>query len=199
MPAEVQTLYTLEDYLEMEFHSKQRHYYFNGIVGPMTYTSDDHGLIVANLIREIGVLTKETEFRVYPSDRMLFVPECQLNYYPDVMIVKGAPEFHEHSTKIHAPTNPMVIIEVLSDSTEGIDRVEKWRCYRKIDSLRQYLLIAQDKIFIDKYDRMKNTDKWENSYYDHPDQAIQIAGFDIKIKDIYHRISFEERKEEKEQ
>ena len=71
METAVEKKYTLEEYLEMEYHAETRHYFYGGKIAPMPYTSDNHGLIVANFIREIGVQTKEKDFRVYPSDRML--------------------------------------------------------------------------------------------------------------------------------
>ncbi len=181
--------YTLEEYLELEYRAERRHYFFNGKIGFMPYTSENHGLIVANLIREIGMLAKWQDIRVYPSDRMLYVPECRLNYYPDVMVVKGEPAFYEHSKKMHATLNPHTIIEVLSGSTEEGDRIDKWQCYRKIGSLQQYFLIAQDQAYIDFYNRIDET-RWENSYAEKLDQRVAIAGFEIALSDIYLNVKF---------
>ena len=181
--------YTLEEYLEMEYQAERRHYFFNGKIGPMPYTSNNHGLIVANLIGELHQASKKTAYRVYPSDRMLYVPECRLNYYPDVMVVKGEPAFYEHSKKMHATLNPHTIIEVLSDSTEEGDRIDKWQCYRKISSLQQYFLIAQDQAYIDFYNRLDET-RWENSYVDKLNQKVAIAGFELALSDIYLNVKF---------
>lgn len=191
METAVEKRYTLEEYLEMEYHAKTRHYFYSGKVAPMPYTSDNHGSIVANLIREIGVQVKETNFRVYPSDRMLYVPECRLNDYPDVMVAKGEPVFHQHTRKMQATLNPYALIEVLSDSTEEDDRIDKWQCYRKISHLKQYFMAAQDRVYIDFYNRIDET-RWENSYVDRMDQEIEIAGFRIKVEDIYLNVKFEQ-------
>lgn len=190
MTATIQRRYTLEEYLKMEYRAKRRHYYYRGIVKPMGYTSDNHGLIVANLIGELHSRMKETLFRVYPSDRMLFVPGCQLNYYPDVMVIEGKPKFHEHSAKMKATLNPCAIIEVASDSTEDYDRTEKWYCYRQIPSLRQYLIISQKQCYIDVYNRIDQSDKWENTYLAKAEESVNIAGFEIKLSDIYHLVEF---------
>lgn len=190
--------FTIEEYLEMEYSSDIRHYFYNGIIEPMPYTSENHGLIVANLLREIGNhVVKTPGFRVYPSDRMLYVPDCNLNYYPDVMIVKGPSQFHQHSEKMQATINPHTLIEVLSDSTEQKDKIDKWRCYRQIPSLQQYIKVAQDPIYIDILSRIPGSTKWENDYISNLEQSVNIAGFDIKAKDIYHFVHPAKEKEEK--
>ncbi len=183
--------YTLEEYLEMEYRSNRRHYFYDGIVSPMTYTSDNHGLIVTNLIGELHAQAKGTDFRIYPSDRMLYVPACRLNYYPDVMIVKGEPVFHRHTEKMYATLNPYALIEVLSPSTETQDRFDKWPCYRRIESLQQYVLVAQDRVYFDIYNRVGQTDTWENTYLDDLSGSLRIAGFDIQVHDVYHHVKFE--------
>lgn len=189
MEAVAEKIYTLEEYLELEYHSNQRHYFFNGQVTPMTYTSNNHGLIVSNIIGELHPLFKKSEFREYPSDRMLYIPECKLNYYPDVMIVKGNSVFHQHSAKMKATTNPYAIIEVLSDSTEEMDRSSKWACYRQITTLQQYFLIAQDRPYIEFFNRIDEK-RWENSFADSIGQSVKIAGFDIPLKEIYWDVEF---------
>lgn len=195
MTATVQKRYTLDEYLEMEYHSEQRHYFYKGMVAPMGYASDNHELIVANLIGELHPLTKGTSFRIYPSNRMLFVPHCQLNYYPDAMVVKGEPQFHQHSPKMQATLNPYSLFEILSESTEDRDKFDKWRCYREIPSLRQYFMISQTEVYIDIYNRIGDSDKWENSYVNQPEQTLRIAEFDVPVADIYMLVKFPEKKQ----
>jgi len=198
MTAEIQTRkYTLEEYLKLEYNSERRHYFYKGKIAPMTYTSDTHGLIVSNIIGEFHAYTKKSDFRIYPSDRMLYVPDCDLNYYPDAMILKGEPQFHEHSKKMHATLNPYAIIEVLSDSTENKDKVDKWKCYRLIPSLREYILVSQKEKYVEKFTRLDEV-KWENVYVRGEDATITIAGFELKLEDIYYLVNFEEPKEEEE-
>ena len=189
METAVEKRYTLEEYLEMEYHAETRHYFYDGRVASMSYTSNNHGSIIANLIGEIGLRAKGTNFRAYPPGRMLYVPECRLNYYPDVMVVKGEPVFRQHTKKMHATLNPHVLIEVLLDSTEENDRIDKWYCYRKIPSLQQYFMVVQDQVYIDFYNRIDET-RWENSYVDRMDQKIEIAGFRIKVEDVYLNVQF---------
>jgi len=85
--------YTLAEYIAMEEKAKQKHYFHEGKVLPMGYSSDEHGTIVVNIIGELHALVKGTDYRKYPTGQMLYVPDCALNYYPDVMLVKGEPVF----------------------------------------------------------------------------------------------------------
>ncbi|KGE89054.1 MAG: Uma2 family endonuclease [Phaeodactylibacter xiamenensis] len=181
--------YTLEEYVALEEQADEKHFFHEGKIAPMGYSSDEHGMIVGNIIGELHPLLKGTDYRKYPSDRMLFVPDCQLNYYPDVMVVKGQPVFHQHSARMKATLNPFAILEVLSETTEEVDRVQKWRCYRMIPSLQQYFMIAQDRMYIEVFNRIDER-RWENTYLDSPQQKLRIAGFDITVSEIYRGIAF---------
>ena len=192
MTVTTQRRYTLEEYLEFEYESRQRHFFYKGLVLPMGYASDNHELIVANLVREIGVLVKHTNFRIYPSNRMLYVPDCQLNYYPDAMLIDGEPVFHQHTPKMQATLNPFALFEVLSASTEDRDRIDKWYCYRQIPSLRQYFMISQTRPYVDIYNRIGDSEKWENTYVDKMEQTIRIADFNVEVADVYLHVKFPE-------
>lgn len=189
MEAVAEKLSTLQEYLEMEYDAPRRHYFFQGKIAPMGYTSEEHGLIIANLLREIGVCIKHTEIKAYPSDRMLYVPACELNYYPDVMLVKGDPVFHQHTPRMKVTLNPFAIIEVLSDSTETIDRNAKWNCYRQIPSLQQYFLVSQNRVFVEFFNRLDER-RWENSYVDQRSQSLEVAGFELPLEDLYLNVNF---------
>lgn len=192
MLAPVITFTSIDEYLEAEFASRERHEYINGKIAPMSYASENHELIIANLIRLIGNHLVDTNCRVYPSNRMLHIPECQRFYYPDMMVVCGDSQFFEYKTKMKATLNPQVIVEVLSDSTEKIDRSEKWRCYQKITSLQQYLLISQHDAYIEQFVRLKEApSKWLNSRAEGIDASIDIGGHAIALNDIYKHVNFE--------
>jgi len=198
MTADIQTRkYTLQEYLELEYHSDRRHYFYKGKIAPMTYTSDKHGLIIANIIGEFHAYIKKTDFRIYPSDRMLYVPACELNYYPDAMILRGEPQFHQHSKNMKATLNPYALIEVLSDSTEHKDKFDKWKCYRTIPSLQEYILVSQKEMYVEKFTRLDEI-KWENEYVRGEEATITIAGFELKLEDVYYLVKFEEEKDEEE-
>ncbi len=193
MTAISQKRYTLEEYLELEYQSERRHYFYKGIIAPMSYASENHELIVANLVREIGMSVKHTIFRVYPSNRMLYVPDCQLNYYPDVMVLKGEPQFQQYKKNMQATLNPYAIFEVLSDSTEEKDRFNKWHCYQTIPTLRQYFIISQTEAAIDIYNRISDTDTWEYRAVTDLNETIKVGEFDVALNDIYLLVQFPEK------
>jgi len=190
MTAISQQRYTLEEYLELEYQSERRHYFYKGIIAPMSYASENHELIVANLVGEIHALCKGTLYRVYPSNRMLYVPDCQLNYYPDVMVLKGEPQFQQYKKNMQATLNPYAIFEVLSDSTEAKDRFNKWHCYQTIPTLRQYFIISQTEPAIDIYNRMDDSDTWAYHAVTNLEASIRVGEFDIAVRDIYLLVQF---------
>lgn len=194
MTAIAQKHYTLEEYAEFEYSAPTRHYFYKGTIAPMAYASDNHELIVANIIGELHNLKKGTPYRVYPSNRMLYVPTCQLSYYPDAMVLKGEPQFYQYTNNMQGTLNPYAIFEVLSNSTEDKDRIDKWKCYRKIPSLQQYFMISQAQPYIDIYHRIGDSEAWKNTYADNFEQTIQVGAFDIRVADIYLLVQFPEEK-----
>lgn len=184
---------TLEEYFEYEFHSDTKHEFINGQIVPMPYTSDNHGLITANLIRHIANLLADSGFRIYPSDRMVISPSCNEIYYPDIVVVKGQPEFHVHKGKMKATLNPCVLIEVLSDSTEAKDRDDKWPCYREIKSLEQYFLVSQHQSSIECFTRIGKSNDWRYAYSVGLDTTMTVAGKEISLSEIYAQVDWMEK------
>lgn len=144
-------LITPEEYLAFERASEIKHEYDNGRVFALAGASERHNLIVANLIATIHPQLRGGPCRVYPSDMRLHVVASGLYAYPDVTVVCGRSELEDE----HLDTllNPMVLIEVLSPSTERYDRGRKAAFYRTLDSLREYLFVSQDQPRIERYTR----------------------------------------------
>jgi Uma2 family endonuclease len=176
---------TLAEYFDFESKSATRHEYQDGIIVEMAYASDNHELIVANLMREIGVCLKDSDCFIYPSNRMLYVPSCNKTFYPDVSIYCGQRETYQYSQNMTALMNPSVVIEVLSPSTERDDKDKKWRCYKRIPSLKQYILIAQDEIFVRILNRTDEKDKWLQTEFDLENEEIKIGDCTISLKEIF--------------
>ncbi|MEM8524712.1 MAG: Uma2 family endonuclease [Bacteroidota bacterium] len=190
---------TAEEFLEREFDAEERHEYNNGKIAIIAYASDNHGLIVGNIVRELGNWAKDKDYRVYPSNRMLHIPEKARFYYADAMIVKGKPEFLDYKKKMKATLNPYVIIEVLSDSTEGKDRGEKWQAYRTIPSLKEYILIAQHQVYVEIFRKMlseEGEELWLNESHEELENSVTIADQAIPMAEIYRDVEFEEAKSE---
>ncbi len=171
-----------------EAHSVQKHEYIDGEIRPMPYTSENHGLIVANLIGLLFNALKGTGCRVYPSDRMLYVPETGNYYYPDVMVVCGESVFNTYKGKMQATVNPTGLVEVLSESTSDYDETMKWYDYKQLHSLQQYVRVSQKVVRLDIYTRVGDTNDWLNTFAEQPDQSVTIGGCAITVHDVYEHV-----------
>lgn len=120
----------------------------------MTGASREHNLIAANIIISVGQQLKVRPCELYPSDMRVFIPATNKYTYPDVVAVCGEPRFED--AEVDTLLNPMLIVEVLSDSTEAYDRGKKFRDYRSIESLTEYLLVSQDESRIEQYVRQSD-------------------------------------------
>src|SRR5262249_9988400 len=143
MTAQPKPYITEAEYLELERASASKHEYLAGEIFAMTGASEQHNLIASNVTATLHRQRRGRSCRVYPSDMRIKVTQTGLNTYPDITVVCGPPEFTD-PTKRDTLINPMVIIEILSPSTERYDRGLKFQNYRTIPSLQEYILIAQD-------------------------------------------------------
>jgi Uma2 family endonuclease len=179
---------TLDQYMTTEAHSVQRNEYIDGEIRLMPYTSENHGLIVANLIGLLFNALKGTGCRVYPSDRMLYVPETGNYYYPDAMVVCGESIFHTYKGRMQATINPLLLIEVLSDSTSDYDETLKWYDYKRLRSLHQYVRVSQNDLRLDIYTRVGDTNDWLNTFAEQPDQTVTIGGCLLQVREVYEHV-----------
>lgn len=157
-----QELLTPEQYLARERRATFKSEFFQGETFAMAGASAKHNLIVLNCGAVLREQLKERPCVVYPSDLRLEAKATGLMTYPDVMVVCGKPEFVYDQGDVLR--NPVVIIEVLSDSTESYDRGKKFEHYRLIPSLRHYVLISQDRASVDVFTRRieegQSVDPW---------------------------------------
>ena len=151
MSTQPSTRILAEEYLARERQSESKSEYHQGEVFAMGGASQSHNLIVVNLLTEIRSQLKRKPCRVYPSDMRLKVEATGMYAYPDVMALCGTPQLEDD--RQDTLRNPGLIIEVLSDSTEAYDRGRKFAQYRKIDSLQEYLMLAQDRCKAELYAR----------------------------------------------
>lgn len=149
--ATVTQLISPEEYLVLERGNETKHEYLDGQVTEMAGASKDHNLIVGNVIITIGSQLRGREGEVYPSDMRVRIPATGLYTYPDVTIVAQQPQFDTAEKDVLL--NPTVIVEVLSESTESRDRGVKFQHYRTVESLTEYLLIAQDSYRVEHFVR----------------------------------------------
>jgi Uma2 family endonuclease len=149
MAIQPKTLLTQEEYLSIERKSECRSEFIRGEVVAMTGASRRHNLIVANIIGELRQQLKNRPCEIYANDMRVKIPAANVYTYPDAVVVCGEPQFED--TSVDTLLNPTLIVEVLSESTESYDRGRKSAFYRRIQSLSEYLLVAQDEYRIEQY------------------------------------------------
>jgi len=178
--------FTIEDYLATEEKAGYKSEYYNGEIIAMSGGSRNHSVICVNMNWRLGESLAEKECVVFDSNMKLRIAETDSFVYPDVMVVCGDIQFYQERTDILI--NPVLIIEVLSPSTRLFDRVEKFEYYRSISSVKEYLLISQDKPMVESYYK-QDEKKWLYSVVKGVEESIYLQSIDCKLdlKDIYHK------------
>jgi Uma2 family endonuclease len=142
---------TYAEYLSAEAVADVRHEYLAGEVWAMAGGTIEHGALAMAVAREIGLALRDKPCRAFSSDVRVRVPATDLATYPDLSVVCG--QLQTAPDDDNAITNPVLLVEVLSDSTEAYDRGAKWAHYRRIASLREYVLVSQAEPLIEVYRR----------------------------------------------
>jgi Uma2 family endonuclease len=182
--------YTPEEYLAMEREADYKSEYLDGEIFAMAGASEEHNLIAGNIFASLHSQVRKHGRRAYISDMRIDMSRKGLYAYPDVVVVCGTSEFSDkHKDNL---TNPKVIIEVLSKSTEAKDRGFKFMRYRKLDSFVEYLLVSQDNPPIEHYVRQSNN-RWVMTEISSAEDIVKLSsiGCSLKIAEIYEGISFE--------
>jgi len=170
---------SLNEYLGREQESEDRHEYIDGwLIEMAAAASWAHSAITSNIDRELGYELKGTNCRTASRDIIVPFPEIDGSAYPDLVVVCGGPELGpERSDLLH---NPRVVFEVLSPSTMDYDRGEKFVRYRKIDTLQEYLLVAQDEPHVEHYVRQDDA-SWRFTETDGLDAAITLPSVEAEL------------------
>lgn len=181
--------YTLEEYRQLEETAEERHEYHDGTIKAMTGGTLEHSAIAGNTYAMLKILLKKTRSKPFNSDLRIWVPDYQKGVYPDVLVIEGAPEFS--AGRRDEVMNPKLVVEVLSRSTEAYDRGDKFKYYRSLPSLTEYLLINQYRPNVEHYTRADG-DTWIfHSYEDIADSVtLGIADATLDLADIYEDITF---------
>ncbi len=191
--------YTPDEYLALEETAEFRSEYHQGDIIPMTGGSFNHNELVTNLVALLKPVLRQKGCRFYSSDVRLWIPRYQRFTYPDAMAIQGEPTTYANRTD--TLTNPTLIVEVLSKSTEDYDRHDKFRYYRSIPTLQEYVLIDQYEYHIEQFTKMPDG-LWLLRDYECDRQseggkadsgALQLSSLDVKIRiaDLYSGVSFE--------
>jgi Uma2 family endonuclease len=189
MSSQPTTYLTPEEYLAIERQAEYKNEYVDGEIVAMTGVSRKHNLIVVNITREISQQLKGRPCEGYSGDMRVKVPSTRLYTYPDVVVVCGEPQFEDDY--IDTLLNPTVIIEVLSESTELYDRGKKFGLYRTIESLAEYILVAQDERRIEQFVRQPD-ERWLLSEYRSLEDTVEMASIQcsLELQEVYDKVAF---------
>lgn len=179
-----------EEYVALEQKLGVKHEYHDGQMFALAGASLPHGRIQVNLARRVDEGLAGNSCSAYPSDVRVVIEAADMATYPDLSIVCG-PEQRAKAYQ-HSITNPTVLFEVLSPSTERYDRGAKFEQYRKLQSLREYVLVSQHEAAIDLF-RLEDG-HWVFHELRGPDAVLSLtsAGIEIPLRDIYFDVPFEE-------
>jgi len=187
MATQPNTFITPEEYLLLERAAPTKSEYYRGAMFAMAGTTRAHSLIVSNLVIQIGNRLAARDCEVHSSDLRLLVSETGLYTYPDVMVVCGKPILADQHFDIL--TNPTLIIEVLSDSTEDYDRGRKFHQYMRIPSLQEYITVSQNERLVGQ--SMRQPDNGWLVKEIQPDTgklSLASIGIELTFAEIYNKL-----------
>ena len=182
-------LQSVTDYLSQERQSQTKHEWIEGELREMVGASKNHNVLSWNISGILHRLLAGTAYVGFPSDMKVRIPD-QAYYYPDFTIAPDPPQLEDESHDVLL--NPLVVFEVLSPSTEAIDRGEKLHSYSQIPSLIDYLLVSQNEVRIDHYHR-ESADGWNLQMRTSPDETLRLEepACELSMAEIYTRVDFQ--------
>lgn len=179
-----------EEYLRIERAAEFKSEYFAGEMFAMAGGSPNHSLLKANIVGSLQSRLKGKLCTVYDSDLRVLISKTGLFVYPDATVVCGPLETFDGDNA----TNPTLIVEVLSDSTEAYDRGTKFEHYRAIPSLREVVFVSQDHPIVERF--MRSADGvWGLTDARGLDSTIELSsiGVSLPLADVYDKFEFPEQ------
>ena len=193
MPSQATIYLTPEEYLAIERKAEYKSEYVNGEMIAMTGASRIHNLITANIIGELRQQLKEAQCEVYSNDMRVRIPATGLYTYPDAIVVCGEPKLED--AFFDTLLNPTFVIEVLSSSTESHDRGQKFSDYRTVESLAEYLLVAQKEYRVEQYAKQSD-ERWLLTDIRSIEGTVELISVpcSLALREIYHKVNLSNRR-----
>ena len=191
MSLQPKPILTFDDWLANERAAiEERSEYIDGEVFAMTGAREQHNLIVTNLIGELHPQLKGRPCRIYANDMKVRIRTANAGTYPDLVALCGEHEFLDDRRDLLL--NPSLIVEVLSNSTEAYDRGGKFAIYRRIPSLKEYLLVSQYRVAVELFSRGAD-DRWTLSEFTALDATVTLAsvGCTLTLAEVYDKVDLE--------
>ncbi len=187
--------YTPEEYLALEESAIDKSEYHDGEIIPMTGGTANHNKIALNFCRKFPLSVNGQDYETFINDVRLWIPLTRRYVYPDIMVIQGEPQYQGSNKTL--VTNPLVIVEVLSNSTKDYDRGGKFLAYRSIPEFQEYILVDQYSYHIEQFAKNSNG-KWVLTEYDSEESVLTLESveFQMALTEIYERINFEVESEE---
>jgi Uma2 family endonuclease len=178
--------FTSEQYLAIERKADYKSEFYDGFIEAMSGASRAHNLISLSLASQLREKLKDRPCEVYMGDMRVWVGPANRYTYPDVVAVCGEPAYQD--SDLDTLLNPTMIVEVLSPSTERKDRGKKFTGYRGLKSLREYVLIDQEKVLVERYIRQGN--EWVLTALDRLEDTLRLASIDceVPLSEIYAKV-----------
>lgn len=197
-----QTRLTPEEYIAFERKAPpdseiSRYEYLNGELIAMSGASRAHNLITGNIVGVLHNLLKSSACETYANAMRVSAPVTSSYFYPDVVVVCEEPRFEDDVFDILL--NPIILVEVLSPSTEAYDRGEKFSHYRHLASLQEYILVSQDKVLVERYRRPQKhetapvtAEDWIFTAFQALEDTLPLTSIqcELPLQEIYERVTF---------
>lgn len=194
-PARRLKIYTLAEYLCKEAKSSNKHEFINGNIIKMPYAKGPHNIISANVSAEMKIACRglSTKYVIFSSDQKIYFPSLDEGVYADALAVCERPIYWDDAQLLLI--NPIIVVEVLSKSTQKYDRTSKFDKYKTLESIREYILIRQDKCYAEIWYR-KEPGLWQETIVDTltGELLLQSIGVTIGMEYIYENVEFEEKR-----
>lgn len=188
-----QTILSPEEYISFERKfvpdaETVRHEYVKGKIISMSGASRAHNLISFNIAAELHSQIIDREIEAYIGEMRVGSPTIASYFYPDIVVVSQEPRFEDDV--FDTLLNPIVIIEILSPSTEAFDRGEKFSHYRQIESLQEYIIVSQDKVNVERF--LRRPDEWGYTSFQDLNQQVPIVSIEseLSLQRIYQGVTF---------
>jgi Uma2 family endonuclease len=181
--------YTLEQYLEKEAKSLEKHEFINGQIIKMPYAKGPHNIISANMMAQLIIKTDDLDnnYTVFTSDQKVYFPSIDAGVYADALAVCEEPLYWDDNQLLLI--NPIIVVEVLSKSTQKYDRTGKFDKYKTLESFKEYVMIRQDECYAEVWYR-ESPGRWQETIVTDMkgELPLQSVGISISMERIYRNV-----------
>ena len=181
--------YSFAEYLQLEETAAYKNEYQDGEIVPMTGGTTDHNKIAGNFYFYLRLKLPQSHYKIFIGDVKLWIAQYRQATYPDVMLIEGEPIYYE--TGKTTVTNPRLIVEVLSKSTQNYDQGDKFLYYRSLPEFQEYILISQSRPYVMQYNKTEEN-KWLLTEYEGENASLSLTSvnFALSFQEIYEGVTF---------